>query len=157
MFSSHIHPFILHRRGVSNPTPLQPCGLAYFKLSCVEEGLSEETITALFNSIDPKSLSIYKRHWKNFVLWPTKRTNSIFILRNLIFDYPLHLYNQGLSSRTLNSIRSALSFFTSPQKLDLASDIYVNRLFRYFYRNRPRKAKYLVHWPVSKLLSYLKS
>ena len=67
------------------------------------------------------------------------------------------MFNQGLSSSTLNSVRSSLSFFSFPSNLDLNTDPYVARLFRFFYRMRPKKAKYLVFWPVSQVLVHLKS
>ena len=57
----------------------------------------------------------------------------------------------------MNSARSALSFFVGNSSLDLANDPTVLKLFKYFYRLRPKKAKYVVYWPVSNLLNFLKS
>ena len=69
----------------------------------------------------------------------------------------VYLFNQGYSSSSLNSARSALSFFAGNSSLDLSNDPTINKLFKYFYRTRPKKAKYFVYWPVQNLLNYLKS
>ena len=53
-------------------------------------------------------------------------------------------------------VRSALNFFSSPSK-DFANDIFITRLFSLFYKRRPRIAKYIVYWPVEKVLRSLKS
>ena len=55
----------------------------------------------------------------------------------------------------LNSIRSAISFFTQHSMLQLGSNITVTRLFKYFYRERPMMPRYLVTWDVGKLLNFL--
>ena len=55
----------------------------------------------------------------------------------------------------LNSIRSAISFFTQHSMLQLGSNISVTRLFKYFYRERPMMPRYLVTWDVGKLLNFL--
>ena len=55
----------------------------------------------------------------------------------------------------LNSVRSAISFFTQHSSLNLGTDITVSRLFRYFYRERPMLPRYLITWDVGKLLNFL--
>ena len=41
--------------------------------------------------------------------------------------------------------------------MDLENNIFLKRLFKYFYKQRPIKSKYVTFWPVSKLLDLLKS
>lgn len=80
---------------------------------------------------------------------------SSIISSPVICDFLLHLFRKGYSSSSLNSARSSLSFFSNSD--NLASDPHVSRLFKYFYRERPRKAKYITYWPVSQVLNYLKT
>ena len=65
------------------------------------------------------------------------------------------MFKSGYSSSSLNSARSALSFFCHSD--NLANDPYLTRLFKYFYRVRPKRAKYIVYWPVSQLLEFLET
>ena len=53
-------------------------------------------------------------------------------------------------------MRSSLNFFLL-NSLNLEDDIFVKRLFKFFYNSRPIQPKYKTFWPVSKLLEYLKS
>ena len=74
---------------------------------------------------------------------------------DLVCRYLLYLFNLGTKSGMLNSIRSAISFFTQHSMLQLGSNITVTRLFKYFYRERPMMPRYLVTWDVGKLLNFL--
>ena len=67
----------------------------------------------------------------------------------------LYLFKSGLSSNSLNSARSSISFFSCNPSL--ADDPSIQRLFRSFYRKRPIRARYIVYWPVSKVLKFLKN
>ena len=65
----------------------------------------------------------------------------------------------GQSSLTLdwiNLARSTISYFLC-DFFKLSEDVFVKRLFRYFYVERPLKARYVTFWPVSKLLELLSS
>ena len=62
----------------------------------------------------------------------------------------------GLSSSSINSARSAIAFFNGDDP-NLSNNVYISRLFKFFYRERPRTPKYIVFWPVSKLLDLLAS
>lgn len=64
------------------------------------------------------------------------------------------MFNEGVSSSTLNLARSAISFFSS-NSLRLKDDSTILRLFQFFYRKRPLQVKYLTYWPVRQLLNYL--
>lgn len=66
------------------------------------------------------------------------------------------MYQSGFSVSTLNSIRSSLSFFC-PKELNIGENHIILRLFKAFYRKRPSQPKYLVFWPVEKLLDLLAS
>lgn len=73
---------------------------------------------------------------------------------NNICEFLLHLFDEGVSSSSLNTARSALSFFLS-YDFPLKDDPTVGRLFQYFYKERPKRAKYFVYWPVEQLLVHL--
>lgn len=68
----------------------------------------------------------------------------------------LKLFNSGASSSSLNSARSALSFFLS-YEFNIKEDITILRLFKSFYRKRPSRAKYFTYWSVKTLLDHLAS
>ena len=61
----------------------------------------------------------------------------------------------GINSGSLNSIRSAISFFTQNSSLDLGNHPVVARCFRSFYRMRPQFPRYVVTWDVGKVLRFL--
>lgn len=63
----------------------------------------------------------------------------------------------GIKSGSLNSIRSAISFFTQNSSLDLGHHSVVARCFKSFYRMRPEFPRYLVTWDVGKVLHFLAS
>ena len=64
------------------------------------------------------------------------------------------MYKKGFLANSLDVIRSALSFFLS-NYLDIGTNSHIIRLFKYFYRSRPIRPKYLTFWPVAKLLHFL--
>lgn len=74
----------------------------------------------------------------------------------MISDFLIDLHRKGCSTSTLNSVRSALSFFFE-KNLNLGEDPVICRLFRAFYKLNPSKPKYLVYWPVEKVLNLLQS
>ena len=55
----------------------------------------------------------------------------------------------------LNTIRSALSFFTQNSSLNLGTNTTVSRLFRYFYKELPIFPRYMVTWDVGKVFKFL--
>ena len=67
----------------------------------------------------------------------------------------LFLFNLGTKSGVLNSVRSALSFFTQNSSLDLGTNPVVARCFKSFYRMRPEFPRYMVTWDVGKVLHFL--
>ena len=64
------------------------------------------------------------------------------------------MFTSGASSSTLNTARSAVSFFCYFE-LDIKNDPAILCLFQYFYKERPLSVKYYTHWPVKKLLDYI--
>ena len=53
-------------------------------------------------------------------------------------------------------MKSEIYFFTL-NSLDLQINVFVKRIFKYFYKERPLKPKYFTFWQVLKLLDLLKS
>lgn len=74
----------------------------------------------------------------------------------MICDFLVDQYQSGLSVSSLNSMRSSLSFFC-PKELNLGDNPIILRVFKSFYRLRPAQPKYLVYWPVEKVLDLLSS
>ena len=73
---------------------------------------------------------------------------------NSISLFLLSLFHEGFSYSTLNSVRSALSFFLC-DRLDIGTNEFLGRLFRFFWRSRPSLPRYLVSWDVNVLLKFL--
>ena len=88
--------------------------------------------------------------------WAKQKGNKAEISIPMICDFLIGLYKKGYSSNYLNSARSSISFFTL-DSLEVGENLYVKRLFRYFYLNRPIRPKYATYWPVSRVLNLLKS
>ena len=88
--------------------------------------------------------------------WFNSRQPLPLISPRLICEFLLYKFNHGCSSSLLNSTRSAINFFTL-NKFDLENNIFVKRIFKYFYRERPLKSKYSSFWDVDKLLDFLRS
>ena len=65
----------------------------------------------------------------------------------------VYLFRAGHSVSFLNNVRSGLSFFL-PHLL-IGEDIRVKRLFRFFWKRRPRFPRYLVTWEIGKVLRIL--
>ena len=74
---------------------------------------------------------------------------------NYVCKYLNFKFNEGTKSDTLNTIRSALAFFTQNSIISLVKDPNVSRLFRYFYRFHPSFPRYTVTWDVGKDLTFL--
>ena len=75
---------------------------------------------------------------------------------HLICDYLYWKFKNNASTSSVNSIRSSINFFTLGL-LDLENNIFMIRLFKYFYKERPLKPRYTTFWPVEKLLNFLKT
>ena len=88
--------------------------------------------------------------------WLNKGKHTPPLSSKLICDYLLFRFKSGSSTTYVNSIRSAINFFTL-SKLNLENDVFIIRLFKYFYKEKPLRARYTSFWPVNKLLEFLKS
>ena len=64
------------------------------------------------------------------------------------------MFNKGFRSSSVNLARSAISFFVCGL-INVSDDPVVSRLFKYFYKSRPLRARYFTYWPVAQLLNYL--
>ena len=71
-------------------------------------------------------------------------------------DFLLYLFEQNFSSSYINTARSAVSFF-SLDCLNLGNNAIMQRLFKFIYRKRPIKSKYVTFWPVNTVLNLLRS
>jgi integrase len=107
-------------------------------------------------SVSDGTLDTYKRMWKQFSSW-AKVTRNPFITIPVVCDYLVHMFKEGFKSNTLNVLRSAISFFSCNDGLNVGEHKLVSKLFRSFYRRRPNRPKYYTFWSVDKLLAYLKT
>lgn len=131
--------------------------MAYFQKSCKKQGISNKISNKLLQSISKETLETYERFWRKFYHFSREHGPQNFASINLICEFLISLFEEGLSSSSLNSARSALSFFLSYDITNLAEEKSILRLFKYFYREKPQKAKYLTYWPVTTLLKFLSS
>ena len=110
----------------------------------------------MFSKVAQLDFKSYSRLWTPFVTWLNGKEPRPHFSSIIICDY-LHLkFSKNSSISTINSIRSAIGFFTL-NALDLENDILIKKLFKYFYQMKPTQPKYSTFWPVSKVLDLLKS
>ena len=140
----------------ANSPPIQPDGVAYFLLECTHKGISKSLSQALLKSIRSSSLESYKRYWKSFAFWLNSKQLGSELTPRIICEFLFDKFTEGYNSNTLNTMRSSINFFTA-NSLNLDDDIFIKRLFKYFYNVRPIQPKYKTFWPVSKLLEFLKT
>ena len=130
--------------------------MAYLHTLCQQEGMSSSVYEALSKGISPETLSSYSRLWKGFVEWLGKRESVPYLSPQLVCDYLLSKFNDGSSTSSVNTIRSSINFFTL-NFLDLENNIFVKKIFKFFYRSKPLKPRYTTFWPVNKVLDFLKN
>lgn len=75
----------------------------------------------------------------------------------MICDFLIAKFNKDLSISTLNVLRSGLSFFCNNAELSIGENPSIIRLFKAFYRLRPKVSRYITFWPVQKVLKLLAS
>ena len=130
--------------------------MEYWYLSCSEIGLSQDVAQCSLRSIGKETLVGYQRNWRKFATWCGEREIGYGkISVDVICRYLLYLFDLGMKSGFLNSVRSSISFFTQHSSLNLGSDKTVARIFKYFYKERPKFPRYLVTWDVGKVLKFL--
>ena len=151
---SNLYTFPLSRRPVTYPPPIQPDCLAFFHTSSQSQGLSQDASTAMLRSIASSSLSAYKQYWKFFHSYVDTQGYLRKITSPVICNFLLSMYKKGFLANWVNVIHSALSFFLS-NYLDIGTHSHIIRLFKYFYRSRPIRPKYLTFSPVAKQLNFL--
>ena len=139
---------------VAKKLPLS--GVAYWYRECSSQGISEEVARCTLKSITRDTLVGYQKSWRQFSSWCGEREiggGSLSV--NSVCTYLIHLFNSGTSSGVLNSVRSALSFFTQNSSLNLGNDPIVARCFKSFYKSRPTFPRYMVTWDVGQVLRFL--
>lgn len=75
---------------------------------------------------------------------------------HVICKYLYSQFSNGSSTSSLNCARSALNFLTM-NHMDLESNIYIKRLFKFFYKEKPLKSRYKTFWSVPTVIKFLKS
>lgn len=88
--------------------------------------------------------------------WIRERKDSPNFSPILVASYLLHMFRNGSSTSLINSIRSAINFFTL-SVLDLENCVIIKKLFKFFYKQRPLQPRYTTFWPVEQLLNFLRS
>jgi site-specific recombinase XerD len=126
----------------------------HFHLACRDDGLSTEASNTLLHSVGTDTLKSYNRYWQKFSSWLAESRHPSDITIPIICDFLTDMYKQGYNSNTLNTMRSALNFFSS-KHLSIGDNPYITQLFQAFYKTRPIQSKYLTFWPVGQLLTFL--
>ena len=130
--------------------------MAYFIHSREKAGLSKEVAVCLLKSLEISTLCAYLRSWKKFAHWLNSRNISDSqISIEIICDYLNKLFKEDYTTSALNVTRSAISFFLN-HKIDVGSNVLINKLFKYFWKARPFP-RYLVTGSIEKLLSFLQT
>ena len=121
------------------------------------QGFSKETTACLLRSIESPTLCAYLRAWKTFADWCHKQKvyYSTLSIRD-VCAFLVFLFKKGHTVSFLNIVRSGLSFFLC-HLFVVGENLKVKRLFRFFWKRRPRFPRYLVTWDICKVLRFLSS
>ena len=131
--------------------------MRYFVCSREKIGLPRKIAICQLKSIGIGTLQAYCRVWRQFANWFNKGSSSSGSLSiNTICEFLLYLFELQCSHSALNIARSALSYFLD-HELKIGTDTNIHRLFKFFWKARPARARYFVNWDVGKLLTLLQS
>ena len=140
----------------AEPPVIPSCGMAYLREVCSSRGLPSPLSKAMLASVNSSTLKSYRRLWTDFASWIDNKQSRPHLTPPLVCEFLYFKFCDGSSTSSMNSFRSAINFFTL-NSLDLENNIFMKRLFKYFYQARPLRPRYSTFWPVSKLLNFLKS
>lgn len=145
------------QRGVSSSSH------AASRMACVSEhlenqGIPNEAAQLILASWRTGTEQQYSGAWRQWTSWCNKRKiNPLSATIGRISQFLTVLYKKGLSYSTINTYRSAISMTHLPiDGIAVGNNYLIKRLMKGIFNKRPPVPRYVVTWPVEKVLRYLK-
>jgi site-specific recombinase XerD len=133
--------------------------LAHFRRSITSQGIPEEVEKLLSASWRSGTNKNYESAWGKWERWCIEQcVNPISATLNDVLSFLTSQYQQGMSYRSINVYRSAIS--SIHPKIDdylVGSHPLVSRLMKGIFNSRPPMPKYKTTWPVHKVLTHIAS
>lgn len=123
--------------------------------------LSKNAMSICSASLHQSTNSQYSKHLDNFRLFCNNNDQHDYMTSSVenIVEYLTSLFNSGKSYSTINSARSALSYFVvlrDNTNTDIGKHPLVTRFMRGVFKLRPPRPKYNSTWDVNIVLSHLR-
>ena len=144
---------------VSPKQLLETSGMDGLRKKMATEGLSKRAADLITSSRRPGTISNYESSWRKWSSWCTGREVDPFQcpLRNIL-DYLAELFELGLSYRTINSHRSAISaYHVQIDGISVGKHPQVCALITGVFNNNPPQPRYTFIWDVDVVLFYMKA
>lgn len=147
------------RRGASSLENSQADRLACVRQALITSGLSSEAAAVASAAQRKSTQKQYQSVWKRFSSWcRTKSLNPLSTTVPEVIDYLLYLYQEGMSYKTINVHRSAISSTRQTSDgVQIGQHWMVVNFMRGVFNMRPPRPRYLVTWDVSKVLRFLQT
>ena len=123
-----------------------------------DKGISDEAAELILASWRTGTEQQYSGAWRQWVSWCNKRkSNPLSASIGTVSQFLTSLYASGLSYSTVNTYRSAISMTHLPiDGIPVGSHYLIKRLMKGIFNKRPPVPRYVISWPVEKVLRYLK-
>ena len=123
-----------------------------------DKGISDEAAELILASWRTGTEQQYSGAWRQWVSWCDKRkSNPLSASIGTVSQFLTSLYASGLSYSTVNTYRSAISMTHLPiDGVPVGSHYLIKRLMKGIFNKRPPVPRYVISWPVEKVLRYLK-
>ena len=123
-----------------------------------DKGISDEAAELILASWRTGTEQQYSGAWRQWVSWCNKRkSNPLSASIGTVSQFLTSLYASGLSYSTVNTYRSAISMTHLPiDGVPVGSHYLIKRLMKGIFNKRPPVPRYVISWPVEKVLRYLK-
>ncbi|XP_038059669.1 uncharacterized protein LOC119730724 isoform X1 [Patiria miniata] len=123
------------------------------------EGLSQTVSATILASWRPQSNAQYNSAWRRWASWCLQRKlDPVHTPVADFLEFLQQLFDEGLSYRTINGYRSAISSaHCLIDNLPMGQHRLVKRFFKGIFGLRPPRPKYNSTWDVGKVLRFIKS
>ena len=123
-----------------------------------DKGISDEAAELILASWRAGIEQQYSGAWRQWVSWCNKRkSNPLSASIGTVSQFLTSLYVSGLSYSTVNTYCSAISMTHLPiDGVPGGSHYLIKRLMKGIFNKRPLVPRYVISWPVEKVLRYPK-
>ena len=122
-----------------------------------QEGIPEDAINAIQNSIRPSTREQYSRYWKTYCSWCCGRGYDPYSASvSMIIAFLQSLYNKGLKHGSLMVYRSAIArFHRGINGKPVSHNVTLSKFMRGIFNMNPPKKSLLPTWNLNVVLSML--